>query len=98
MSAARTKPQLATGPQKWVVLGPVGELMKAEKRDAKDMRVRSNYLKQANSFVFIVIIVLIMIVILIAVIIFIVAIIIIIIVIIAICSSIILPLICLPSF
>ena len=26
---AMTKPQLATGPQKWVVLGPVGELMKA---------------------------------------------------------------------
>lgn len=25
---ANTKPQLATGPQKWVVLGPTGELMK----------------------------------------------------------------------
>jgi hypothetical protein len=34
---ATTKPQLATGPQKCVVLGPVGELMKACRRVAKDM-------------------------------------------------------------
>ena len=27
---ANTKPQFATGPQKWVVLGPIGELIKAE--------------------------------------------------------------------
>lgn len=27
---ATTNPQLATGPQKWVVLGPTGELMKAK--------------------------------------------------------------------
>ena len=26
---AMTKPQLATGPQKWIVLGPTGELIKA---------------------------------------------------------------------
>ena len=33
---ARTKPQLATGPQKCVVLGPVGELMNADSRDPSD--------------------------------------------------------------
>jgi hypothetical protein len=34
---ASTNPQLATGPQKCVVLGPVGESQKAFKRDPSDV-------------------------------------------------------------
>lgn len=33
---ASTNPQLATGPQKWVVRGPVGELMKVFRRVPSD--------------------------------------------------------------
>lgn len=42
LCTARTKPQLATGPQKCVVLGPVGELMNAAMRDPSDDMVVAN--------------------------------------------------------